>query len=165
MTNNNKITSGQPARSMPIPIAKNWWILFLFSAFFLGSSLFMSWIITYPAIQAAQSGQPPPADWSWTSIIVVDCVLACVTLVGHWYPWAELRTEFTEEGISRPILFGHRMMLWNTVTRVGVLVSSGVNIIEIWSGKHRVKINPLYYKDSDKLFAVIREYAPASAFN
>lgn len=125
----------------------------------------MSWIITYPAIQAAKLGQPPPADWTWTSIIVADCVLACVTLIGHWFPWIELRTQFTDTCVSRPALFGPKIMPWDSITRVAVAVVSGLQIIELWSGKRRIKINPLYYKDQDKLFATIREYAPASAID
>ena len=164
MIGNKKVVSADASRGTPIHLAKNWWILFLSTAFLLGSALFIGWFITYPAIDAAQSGQPLPADWTWTNIILVDCALACVTLIGHWHPWVELRTEFTDEYVSRPSLFGLKIMRWDGITQVLVKMVSGVQIIELWSGNRRIKINPLYYKDSEELIAVIRRYAPTTAF-
>lgn len=164
MSDNKKNISSHASRETPIHLAKNWWILFLFTAFFLGSALFMGWIITHPAIEAAQSGRSLPNGWTWTSIIVADCALAGVTLIGHWHPRVELRTEFTDEYVSRPALFGFKIMRWDSMTQVAVKIVSGVQIIELWSGSRRLRINPLYYKNAEELIAVIRRHAPTSAF-
>ncbi len=164
MMRSKTVSLSQLPQGQSLYLAKRWWILLPVSALFLGGFSFVSWLITWPAIRAAQLGQAPPAGWSWTSIIAFNCLFACIAVAGYWEPWVQLRTVFTEEDVSRPRLFGRTVMTWSSITHVGVIAAlNGVKVIELRSREQSIKINPLCYKRQDKLLAAIREHAPASA--
>jgi len=147
----------------PIRLAKSWWLLGPVSALFLGGFLLVSWLITWPAIRAAQLGQPSPIGWSWTAIIAFNCLLVCMAMAGYWEPWVQLRTMFTDEEVSRPRLFGRIVMPWDSITHVGAVTAlNGVKVIELRSHEQSIKINPLCYKHQGELIAVLREHIPAA---
>jgi len=149
-----------------IYIAKARWLILGLAALaaLSGIVLYAAFDVAWSAIEAARSEKSLPNYWAWGSTIVTDLLLVC-TVVGVWWePYVQLRTLFTDEGVSQPRWFGRTFIPWNSITHVTVITTNfGVKIIDLRNREDRIKINLLYYKDQAHLLSLILKRLPAFA--
>ena len=144
-------------------LAKNWWILYVIAVVLTAMAAFGVWTISWPAIKAAQAGQPLPGDWTWARIITADTVIVFLHATLFGVGLVQLLTTYTKEGVRRLSLFGGTHIRWKEVTDViGSIPTEGMIVLEIRSATKKIRINVLYYKDKSQLIALLREHVPPS---
>lgn len=146
-----------------IYLKRNWWIAILGGPVLVGSVAFCIYETTWPAMKAAQRGEPLPATWSWPAIIIVDVALTLMFGALIFIMLFQFRIVFTAEGVRMPGIFRNKYMRWNDVRYVDGMSNRSI-ILKLTDEKQSITINKLYYQQPEKLMSLIVERVPQSCY-
>ena len=138
-------------------LARKKWPLVLVCAVSLGLELALYWGVTRHALAALRDGRALEGEWGWAGLVGWHVLIALAGVGLSWQPLSELRTVFTDEGVTRPRLFGPPLVVrWAEAE--SVFVAPHVErpySVKINAPGKSVEINALFYKDAGDLLALI----------
>lgn len=136
-----------------------WGILYFNSLTLLTLALVLPLLYIYDYWRSISRGELRPEGIAWQlplSIAGAVLLLVCFPL---FEVWAELKTEFTELGISKLGYFGRKFIQWSDINQVKIYGQ----YVELKTANQSIKLNTLYYKDRAAFFQLILDSAPQSA--
>jgi hypothetical protein len=142
-----------------IHLKRPWGYAIFCNVVLFAALIFIIWSITYPAIEAWRAGKQLPADWTWTRVVVADIVAFLMFGILIWLGTAYMLTEFSDEGVKKPRLWGQTFIKWSEVK--WVYWKEGELILKTETQK--VQLNPNLYSEPEELARIIRERVPPQA--
>jgi hypothetical protein len=132
------------------------WVFYLGFAFCIISALFGVWSVTWPAIEATQSGQPLPGSWTWPLIILADVVMIGIFGTLFLILLAQASVILSDEGISQWRLFRRVFVRWSDVQALEI-TSGNMRFV---TSNNRIELATYQFKDPDVLIDFIRTHLP-----
>jgi hypothetical protein len=94
--------------------------------------------VTSIGVRAVLEQRPMMGGWTWLTIILVDLFTLSAAVYLCHEPLVQLRTRFTEEGVSRRSWFRSRTMRWQEIQAVD---NSFTNTVKLVTEASTISIN------------------------
>jgi hypothetical protein len=139
-----------------IELARNWWwaIAGWFALPILGGYMVVT--VTMPALRRLAQGETALVSWETLVILGLDAVIVAILWWLSWTPLTQMRTVFTDDGITQWGIFGRKQIRWRDVRviRPGFTVETE---------RMRMNIHSRMVTNPGELEALIAERAPKQA--
>ncbi|MGZ3743524.1 MAG: hypothetical protein ACXWRE_04490 [Pseudobdellovibrionaceae bacterium] len=129
------------------------WIYICFSLVAVGGGLlFLGFSTTRQVYQEWARGLPISGGMNWPIVFAIDVLFLIMFLGFLWQIYRNLNTEFNEEYIVQPSVFGRKKINFNEVSNIRVFNGVGYHII---SADKKIVISPYLYSNPQEVISFL----------